>query len=119
TDRGGADAFVAKYSASGSEQWLQRFGTGGDDAPAAIALGAGGEIYVGGATSGLMGSASYGGKDGFVRALDSSGATLWTRQLGTAGTDAVSSLAVANDGALLVGTMRDGAGTLTKYSAAD
>ena len=66
-----------------------------------------------------MGPASYGGKDGFVRALDSSGATLWTRQLGGAGTDAVSSLAVADDGALLVGTMRDGAGAVTKYSAAD
>src|SRR5690606_4641134 len=88
-DRGGSDAFVAKYSASGSELWLQRFGPGADDAPASIALGANGEVYVGGATSGLMGAASFGGRDGFVRAFDADGRSQWPRQLGGAGADAV------------------------------
>lgn len=131
TDRGGSDGFVAKYSASGSELWLQRFGAGAidtetngtigaaDDAPTSIALGPNGEIYIGGTTSGLMGAASFGGKDGFVRAFDASGRSQWTRQLGSEGADAVKSLAVASDGSLLVGAMIDGAGRITKYSAAD
>jgi hypothetical protein len=120
TIRGGSDAFAAKYSATGAELWLQRFGTGVDDAPSAIALGAGGEIYIGGATSGGMGGAMLGGgKDGFVRALDSAGKTLWTRQIGTEGADLVKSLAVADDGALLVGSMTAGEGRITKYSATD
>ncbi len=118
-EKGGTDGFVAKYSALGAELWMQRFGTGQDDAPSSVALGASGEIYIGGVTAGTLGAASNGGKDGFVRALDADGAHLWTRQIGGAEADRVTGVAVAGDGSLLVASMEDGAGRLSKYSPAD
>ncbi len=105
---GGLDAFVRKYSPSGTVLWTRQFGTAGDDQALAIAADRAGHVYVAGRTRGaLTDEGSGGGTDAFVRAYDASGSELWTRQFGAAGEDVAAGLAVDESGILyVVGTAR-------------
>jgi hypothetical protein len=118
-DRGGADGFVTRYDAAGVEQWTHRVGGLGDDSVDALTLGADGTVYLAGRTHGGVGSTHGGGTDAFVRALDTNGATLWTRQFGDAGDERATALTLADDGALLVGSVEAGEGFLRKFSTVD
>jgi hypothetical protein len=118
-DRGGTDGFATRYDAAGVEQWTHRLGGTSDDSVDALALGADGTVYLAGRTRGGIGGTNGGGTDGFVRALDASGAILWTRQFGDADEERATALAVADDGALLVGSVENGEGFLRKFSVAD
>ncbi len=116
---GGADAFAAKYSANGAELWVKRFGGAGDEQVNALTVDASGAIYLAGVTQSALGGSSGGGRDGFVRALSDTGATMWTRQFGGAGDEAASAIALADDGSLLVGAVEDGAGAIYKFTSAN
>ena len=60
-----------------------------------------------GTSSGLAG-ASFGSEDAFVRKFDPSGATLWSRQIGTSGYDYGIGLGVdGNDSVYVVGSTND------------
>lgn len=117
---GGEDAFVTRFDADGVEQWTQRFGGLNDDAAEKVAVAADGTVYVSGRTRSALGGQTYGGgTDAFVRAIDASGATLWTRQFGGADDESATAIAVADDGSLIVGSVENGDGFVRKYSAAD
>ena len=120
-DRGEGDAFAAKYSADGSEQWLQRFGTGAADQVTGVSVGDDGTIYVAGTTSGnLDGAGNGGGKDAYIRALGADGAHLYTRQFGGAGDQTATAVAFDDNGNLAVALKDgDGNGSIQKFSAAD
>lgn len=120
-DVGGKDSLVVKYSADGVEQWARRFGGTADDTAQALAVGADGTVYVGGrADSAIGGVNNTGGTDGYLRAIDSNGNTLYTRAAGGgAGTQQVKATAIASDGGLLVATEDEGRAVLTKYAAGD
>ena len=109
---GAVDAFVRKYSATGSEIWTRQFGTAGLTFAFGVAADGSGNVYVGGQTSAtLPGQTSVGGSDGFVRKYDASGNVLWTRQFGTTADDEVRGLAADSTGnAYVAGTA---GGTLT------
>ena len=121
TGIGGEDSFVAKFSSTGVEQWLQRFGGSGDDAPSSVTVGADGTIYVAGGAATAFGGANHqgGASDGYVRAIDESGTTLYTRRIGAAGDEAVKAVAMADDGGLLVASVEDDVAVLRKYDSAD
>ncbi|TLZ48429.1 MAG: hypothetical protein E6K18_08920 [Methanobacteriota archaeon] len=55
TNHGGWDAFVRKYDQAGNEVWTQQFGTPAFDAAYAAAVDESG-VYVGGSTTGALGS---------------------------------------------------------------
>ncbi|WP_270374593.1 hypothetical protein [Marinicauda sp. Alg238-R41] len=118
---GGKDSLVVKYSAEGVEQWARRFGGREDDEARSVTLGADGTVYVGGRTDAAFGGvASTGGTDGYLRALDENGNTLYTRGVGGgAGTQEVRATAMASDGGLIVATQEEGRAVLTKYAAGD
>ena len=118
---GGADSLVVKYSADGVEQWTRRFGGTADDRAQSVSVGADGTIYVAGrADSAIGGVANTGGTDGYVRAIDASGNTLYTRGVGTGtGTQEVKATAIASDGGLIVATEEEGRAVLTRYAAGD
>ena len=119
-DRGGSDAFVTRFDAAGAELWTQRFGGIGDESVDAVAVDADGVVYVAGRTkSPLAGTAHGGGMDGFVRALDTDGSTLWTRQFGDADDERATAVEIADDGGLLVASLEDGEGFLRKFSTVD
>ncbi len=103
------DAFVRKFSSSGESSWALQFGTtSADDQIVAAAVDGNGDLYVAGTTgSALEGSkpSSSSDKDAFVRKYDASGATLWTRQIGSSSLDETAALALdTSNNVYLVGS---------------
>ncbi len=93
---GAADAFIRSYDGDGGLRWTRQFGTSGSDVVFAIATDVEGNVYAAGYTGGALGGANAGAADAFVRSYDGDGGLRWTRQFGTASSDAV--LGVATDG---------------------
>jgi hypothetical protein len=114
TSAGTADAFVARLNASGTIQWVENtaavsnysFGTG-------IAVDEAGNVYSTGQFTGTGKFGSYsltsqGGSDIFVTEINSSGTTLWARDLGTPGTDVGIAIVVDKSGNIYVGGYANG-----------
>ena len=118
---GGEDSLVVKFNADGVEQWARRFGGQGDDRALAVTVDDAGNVFVAGETrSGFGGMAHQGMVDGYVRALDASGATLYTRALEAgAGVEGVRAVAMAADGGLLTASEVDGRAVLAKFAPGD
>ncbi|WP_397422769.1 hypothetical protein [Phenylobacterium sp.] len=100
---GGSDAFAARISSSlGPGGSIAYYGGAGDDRATALAVGAGGEIWLAGAVgTDLPGFADkIGTKDGFLTRLDVAAGTVeWSRRFtGKDGRAAPTSIAVDNQG---------------------
>jgi cysteine-rich repeat protein len=68
SNAGAEDAFIVKYSASGTLQWARQFGTSTPDQALAVRATPSGTSYVAGYTEGTFpGQSSAGGVDAFVR----------------------------------------------------
>ena len=78
-NKGGRDAFVRKYSTSGSTVWTKQFGSPQDDSANAVTTRTGSEIYVVGTTYGALAGSYQGYGDAFLRRLNASGDEVWTR----------------------------------------
>ncbi len=83
SNRGGSDAFVAKYSGSGGKVFCTFFGGVGDDRATAIAVDSFNAVYIAGSTYSpdlpvlnAFQSALGGGQDAFVAKLNSSGSSI-------------------------------------------
>ncbi|MBW3559886.1 MAG: transcriptional regulator [Proteobacteria bacterium] len=114
-----ADSFVTVFDSEGSELWTRRGGSHGADEVRALSFGADGSVIAAGRTVGAMpdGGGSVGGSDGWVRAWDKDGKQSWTRQFGTAGSDAASALAVEGS-ALVVAGVEDGRAVIRRFDLA-
>ncbi len=86
---GTQDAFVTKYSNSGTKIWTRELGVPGVNTSGnAVATDGSDNVFVVGSTSGgLDGNTLTGTQDFFVTKYDSSGSKLWTRQLGAVGVE--------------------------------
>ena len=115
---GGDDTFVTLYDGDGIEQWTrQRAGTFNDQGNT-IAFTADGSIVVGGTTSSTMtNDALAGGSDSFIEKLDADGNQVWIRQFGSTENDSVSSIAVADDGSVIVAGIENGEAVLRRYAS--
>ena len=84
---GSADFFVTKYNSSGVKQYTKQMGVAGAaTAGKSVATDASGNFFVAGVTWGkLDGNTLTGTQDVFVTKYDSSGAWLYTKQMGVAG----------------------------------
>jgi hypothetical protein len=106
---GGTDAFVRKFSPTGKEVWTRQFGAAGDDAADGVAIDPSAKVYVAGHTRGaLPGQVSLGNDDAYLRAFDTSGAELWTRQFGSDQNDVALTVATDGGGGVFVGGMTMG-----------
>lgn len=99
---GGYDAWIAKYSADGSREWLQQFGSESGDQVSALLTTPEGVVAAGFTGGSLSGAEALGGNDAFVRAFDASGASTYTTQLGSADDDRAASLVAAPNGGVVV-----------------
>jgi len=102
---GSLDAFVSKFSADGSMQWTDQFGTNRTDSPNAIATSVEGSItyiYVAGRTLGNLGGTAN-GADVFVRKYDSTSSVVWTRQFGFSVDDTTAGVSVSDTGVYVAG----------------
>jgi hypothetical protein len=98
----GNDAFVAKYSSSGSLVWASKLGGGGTDGCADIAVDFSGKVYTCGYFDGTCdfdpgaGSVTFtagtGISDGFVSCLNTNGSYSWAGQLGGPSLDVAQSI---------------------------
>ncbi len=92
---GGRDVFLIQMSPGGDVQWTRGLGTSSNDYGAAVALHPdGGVVVTGRVVKSLDGQAAFGSWDIFLARYDAGGAKLWTRQLGTAGDDRATGLAI-------------------------
>lgn len=76
--------------------WTRQFGSTSDDRSYGVSADELGAVYTVGSTTGNLGGPNAGGIDAYASKYDSTGALLWTRQLGTSGDD--ESRAVSADG---------------------
>jgi hypothetical protein len=93
------EGFVRKLRGSdGTLLWSAVIGTTVEDIVNAVGVDDAGNVLVAGRTRGAFVGQNAGQTDVFVRAFDTSGAELWTRQFGNTGYDYVASVAAASDG---------------------
>ncbi len=105
---GGTDAFVGGFSLEGEPRWIRQFGSSGTDRARGLGVESG-TVHVVGSTDGtLPGKTSLGGVDAFIQTVDTDGRRLWSRQVGTAGTDEATSVLSVRGGAYVAG-VTDGA----------
>jgi hypothetical protein len=115
-------AFVRKYDTEGNELWSRQFGSAGSDVVAAMVVETT-ALYLAGETTGVLGSASAGGRDAFVQRYDLDGTLQWTRQFGTSGSDSAKCIAADATGVyvggrtsgMLPGQTNAGGAFLRKY----
>lgn len=102
--RTASDAFITKYDSSGNLLWTRQFGTpDGTVAWDVLAKNEIDRVYVAGYTYGAFpGQTNLGYADAFLRAYDTAGNELWTRQFGTAHLDVAMGLALGTDGKIYV-----------------
>jgi hypothetical protein len=118
-NKGGADAFVAKFDPQGTLLWVTQFGSAADDFVEGISLDKYGFLYAAGWTRGSMpggaeqsGSpnANAGGADIFVAKINTlSGTTLWINQSGTDKDDFAYGVATDRSGLVYVVGSTNGA----------
>jgi hypothetical protein len=129
TNSGSNDAFVTKYSADGTKAWTKLLGSSREDEGDALTTGLDGSIYVSGLTGGALDGQTYSGNlDAFLTKYSADGTKVWTKLLGSNGTDWARALTTGLDGSIYVGGFTNGAidgqtnsgnwdAFLTKYSA--
>ena len=104
TNQGGVDAYLTKLDADGTLVYNQQFGTADSDTATAVAVDAGGIVYVAGMK----------GANGYVARYDDSGgspALDWESDLGDLGTDgAIGALALDSSGDVYVAGTTTNAG---------
>ncbi len=84
---GGSDAFLLKVDASGTLQWTEQLGTGGDDVGWGVSADSLGNVYISGTAGGSLGGPNAGLTDAFLAKYNASGALQWIEQLGTGSDD--------------------------------
>ncbi len=112
THAGANDAWLARYTADGGQEWLQQFGTTGNDQVSGLVVRADGTAVAVGHTRGSLAGESAGDNDVFARAVGVTGAELWTTQAGTATDDrGVTGVLGQHGSVLLVGNTYGAMGT--------
>lgn len=112
TSGGGQDAFVAKYSSTGTYQWAFQIGDTGIDIGYGISLDGSGNVHVTGAFNGTVDfnpsgtanltSTSAGFRDIFVGKYSSAGAYIWAFNVGSTDNDYAYALDVDGSGNVFI-----------------
>ncbi len=103
TSAGSRDALIRAYDVGGTLQATYQFGTAGVDVLNAVAHDTSLHVIVAGYTTGtFIGQTSAGGTDAFVQDYNVGGNLLFTRQLGSSGSDIANAVARDPGGNLVV-----------------
>jgi hypothetical protein len=105
TNKGGDDAYMAKFNYSGGLLWLNQFGTPYLDRGNAVATDSTG-VYGLGLTDGSIASSgsNLGSRDCYLRKYEETGTVLWTTQFGTNQFDQCWGAATDSTGVYVTGT---------------
>ncbi|MBC8258339.1 MAG: Ig-like domain-containing protein [SAR324 cluster bacterium] len=103
------DAFVAKFSSKGRQQWLHVFkGTKSEQSTVVLWTPEGGLLVAGYTESSLTEQSHFGQEDAFLAKLDSAGELLWLQQFGTAENDRALGLALGAKGQIYITGFTEG-----------
>lgn len=106
------DTFLAKYDASGNQQWIKQFGTSGGDEPSGIVVGPEQDVYVSGATSQVLDTranvTNAGAYDAYLAKFSPAGEVRWVRQYGTNSYDDARRVTVDAKGAVYIAGLASG-----------
>jgi hypothetical protein len=116
---GNNDSFVASYDNNGNQLWEQQIPTLSTNQANAVTVDAQGNVYVGGSVNGSIGTGQTvsGKNDAYLAQLSNTGAIVSEQQFGTAGDDQVSAMATTSDGDVVVASVQNGQGVLSKYAS--
>lgn len=104
-----AGALLVKYDANGAKLWMRTLGPSGSRV-VALAADAQGGIYAAGMANGSVDGQPYvSSADIFLAKYDTGGTRLWTRMLGTGGTDIANAVAVHANGDVAIAGQVGGA----------
>ena len=101
--RGSYDPFLLKYDSAGNLLWSRQFGSAQTEQGVYVTTDHQNNVYVAGHTYGNIGGTNAGGMDAFVIRMDSSGNTVWSRQLGTSADDPVDAICTDGSGNVYIG----------------
>ncbi|MFI5222180.1 MAG: SBBP repeat-containing protein [Bacteroidia bacterium] len=107
------DAFIAKFSSSGSRIWATYFGGNGDDAGFGIAVDTSGNIFITGSTTSSSAIATNGayqttysgganGGDAFIAKFNSQGSILWSTYYGGTGNESGNGIIANKNGTVYI-----------------
>lgn len=100
---GNDDAFIARFSGSGTPVWTKQFGTNANDSVFGL-VAVGGAVYLAGETEGAFsGSTSQGDSDSFVARFNTSGGQVWTTQFGNSALDQPGDIAIVGNAVYVAG----------------
>jgi hypothetical protein len=117
TNAGSYDAWLAKFDKDGNQQWINQFGTSGDDEAFGLRVDERDNTYVVGYTdSAFEGYTNQGGFDAWVAKFDSQGNRTWVKQFGTAGTDHAYDITVRGSDIYVTGITDGSLGTANQGS---
>jgi uncharacterized delta-60 repeat protein len=110
TNNGSGDAFLTKYNPDGTKAWTKLLGSSGSENATALTTGPDDSIYVSGWTTGALdGLTNSGGFDVFLTKYNPDGTKVWTKLLGTSGSEEARALTTGLDGSIYVGGQTSGA----------
>jgi Beta-propeller repeat len=103
TAQGLSSVWFAKYTANGGNAPIidgsrKTISSGGNDVVYGITVDDEGNIYLAGATDGVLAEANQGSIDAWVAKYNSNGEPIWIRQLGSEGREEAKGIAVDGDG---------------------
>lgn len=107
--RGGHDAFLAKYSASGQLAWVTQWGSDLDDDVYAVTVTPAAVVVAGYTEGALTNAAATGSTDAFLTWISKDGALSSTVQFGSSGNDYLQDLTSTADGSVHLTGYTDGA----------
>jgi len=87
TNAGNNDAFLVKYDSTGTKLWTRQLGSTVADYAQDVAIDSNNNVYITGYTLGSLYGTNAGNNDAFLVKYDSTGTKVWTRQLGSMGSD--------------------------------
>jgi hypothetical protein len=102
SNKGGGDAWVAKYSPEGTLLWKKQLGSSRGDDSNGVATDSGGNVFTAGATLGALKGSNRGYFDAWVAKYSPNGELWWLRQEGTRSNDFAFGVATDNNGHVLV-----------------
>jgi enterochelin esterase-like enzyme len=108
TPAGATDGFIARYTPTGTQTWLQQFGTAGVEEAWGLTSDGAGNAYVAGYSGGDFSGTLAGDKDIIVAKFDATGAITWKDQFGTALNDKGAAIGLDGTGNLYVAGFTDG-----------
>ncbi|MFZ1989398.1 MAG: SBBP repeat-containing protein [Alphaproteobacteria bacterium] len=103
--QGTQDAYLTKYDSTGAVVWQRMLGDTGSTQGAAVAVDGNGNVVIAGKTNGNLtgGTTGNGGYNSFVTKYDSTGAEIFTRNVGPVADDSATAVAVGSDGSIYFG----------------